>query len=120
VDFEHNKNMDEEWKEEAGAVKLQSKRENRILNSCFLLFVGFLMMVSLITFFVAIWQQDNQAAYNIASIYILCMILALPALKLFFDRAVKRIFKMMNMYLLIAAFFSILIMTSAVVIDAVI
>jgi len=105
--------MEEEWTEDNQPVV--NKRENMILNGCFLIFVGILLGVTMSTFFIALFPRRSSGnAYNIASIFILCMLLALPALKLFLDKSIGRTMKTLNLIFLVAGFFAILIMTSAV------
>jgi len=85
--------------------------KHKLLNICVFAFVVVLNLVALFTFFVATFDATNGNAYSIASIYILCMLLAAPTLKVFLDKVTCPTMKKLNIIGIIAIFLTILIVT---------
>jgi len=82
----------------------------RLLNTMMLLFVFTLMTASLVTFFVTLFGEGGgSAAYYIASIYILCMLLVTASLKSFMDKICCTRLQKCNLIAVIAIFISIMI-----------
>jgi len=88
--------------------------KHKILNICVLAFSFILTGVALTAFLVASFTAGNESAYSIASIYILCMLLAAPTLKVFLDKVNCPMMKKLNIAGIISIFAAILI--SAVVV----
>jgi len=101
---------------------MEKKKDNLTtkLNICVLIFVGVLTFVALLTFLIALFSRSNQNAYGIASIYILCMLLAAPTLKVFLDKVESKAMKGLNIYGIISIFAAILFITVAVCIEMVV
>lgn len=97
-------------KDEVGLAK-----KHQILNICVVGFVIGLTFVSLIAFLVSIFNNEN--AYSIASIYILAMLLGIPTLKVFLDKAKHSVMKKLNITGIIFGFGAIFIITIMMVID---
>ncbi|MCL2586649.1 MAG: hypothetical protein FWE31_00230 [Firmicutes bacterium] len=57
-----------------------------IVNILVLIFVAVISAVAFFAFFVAVFTTANPFAYYIASLYVLCMLLAAPTLKVFMDK----------------------------------
>jgi len=89
----------------------KTKFKHMLLNICVFAFVVVLNLVALFTFIVATFDEGNESAYSIASIYILCMLLAAPTLKVFLDKVTCPIMKRLNIIGIIAIFATILIVT---------
>ena len=85
--------------------------KHKLLNMCVLGFVAVVTLVTLITFFAATFSDGNESAYAIASIYILCMLLAAPTLKVFLDKIDCPVMKRFNIVGIISIFATILIVT---------
>ena len=101
--------------EEKRCLKVaQAESKHRLLNVCVLLFVAVVTVVTLVTFFVAVIRRGNVNGYSIASIYILCMLLAAPTLKVFLDKVKCSKMKRLNIIGIIAIFMTILIITVTV------
>jgi len=92
-------------------VKTQS------LTICLLVFSVIVTVVTLVGFFAATFNRDNISAFNIANIYILFMILAVPTLTLFLDKPDCRLCKTLNKIGIALVFTAILVIvvTSIVV-----
>ena len=88
--------------------------KHKILNLCVLGFVAVLTVAVLVTFFAATFDEVNQSAYSIASIYILCMLLAAPTLKVFLDKVACPVMKKLNIVGIISIFATILVITVVV------
>jgi len=80
-----------------------------VLNVCLLAFVAIMMVVALIAFFVATFDGSVNN-YSIVSLYVLCMLLACPTLKVFLDKVDCSVLKKLNFAWIIAIFVSILVM----------
>jgi len=91
-------------------------RTSMIMNVCMLSFVMMLMVVAVLTFFVAL-INDTGGAYSIASIYILCMLLVTASLKMFLDKTCLKGLKTANICGIVLIFFSILVVTAMVCIS---
>jgi len=82
----------------------------RLLNIWMIVFVFTLMAASMVTFFVTLFGDGGgAAAYYIASIYILCMLLVTASLKSFMDKICCPGLKRVNLVAVIAIFISIMI-----------
>ena len=92
-------------------------RKHKLLNLCVLAFVAIVSVIALITFLVALFKSYNPNAYHIASIYILCMLLAAPTLKVFLDKVTCPTMKRLNIIGIISIFATILTMVVAVCIE---
>ena len=102
--------------------------KHRILNVSVLLFTLALTAISVATFFIALIAgfappvcingecvyPTLDAAYAIASTYILCMLLAAPTLKVFLDKCTSSALKKFNIITLVAIFVSILVLAAAI------
>ena len=91
--------------------------KHKLLNVCVFIFVAVVTTVALMAFFVASFSGAENATsngYSIASIYILCMLLAAPTLKVFLDKVESRTMKIVNVAGIIAIFAAILVMTVAI------
>jgi len=88
--------------------------KHKLLNICVFAFVVVLTLSTLITFFTATFTEGNGNAYYIASIYILCMLLAAPTLKVFLDKVHCTCMKRLNIFGIISIFATILIITVTV------
>jgi len=88
--------------------------KHKILNLCVLGFVVVLTAVALATFFIAIFTDGNTNAYSIASVYVLCMLLAAPTLKVFLDKVTSPTMKRLNLVGIISIFFAILVIVVTV------
>ena len=97
--------------------KEKDTRFNVLLNICMLGFVAVLMIVVMVTFFVTLFNSDTTAAYSIASIYILCMLLVTASLKMFLDKTCLAGLRMANIVGIMLIFASILIITVMVCIS---
>lgn len=96
-------------------TKKEKIARRRLLNICVFIFVVVVTISTLVTFFMAIFDSGNDSAYYIASIYILCMLLAAPTLKVFLDTAgTSAALKRLNIVGIIFIFATILIVTVAV------
>ena len=103
----------EENKAEIGEGRVQAKislNKNNLLNYCVLGFVALMTFIGLITFLVAVGKDENNNASLIINLYVLCMLLAAPTLKVFFDKAVCPLMKRLNVIGLVTIFAAILIM----------
>jgi len=101
------------------AAEKSSLFKHRILNISVLLFTLALTVVSLITFFIAFARGLDipdymEAAYAIASTYILCMLLAAPTLKVFLDKCTSAGLKKFNIITLVAIFVAIFVLAAAI------
>ena len=85
--------------------------KHRLLNLCVLGFVAVLTLTTLVTFFMATFGQSSANGYSIASIYILCMLLAAPTLKVFLDKITCPTMRRLNIVGIIAIFLTILVVT---------
>jgi len=83
--------------------------KHKVLNVCVVAFSFVLTGVALIAFLVASFTYGNDNAYSIASIYILCMLLAAPTLKVFLDKVNCPVMKKLNIAGIISIFAAILI-----------
>ena len=86
-------------------------RKHKLLNLCVLGFVAILTTATLVTFLAATFSTGNNNAYAIASIYILCMLLAAPTLKVFLDKVTCPRMKRLNIIGIITVFATILTIT---------
>ena len=101
-------------------TKKEKIARRRLLNVCVFIFVVVVTISSLVTFFIAIFNNDSTTAYSIASIYILCMLLGAPTLKVFLDTAgTSNAMKRLNIIGVICIFVAILIVTVTVCISMV-
>ena len=101
-------------------TKQRTAFKHRLLNMCVLVFVGVLTAAVMVTFFVALFTDGNNYAYSIASIYILCMLLAAPTLKVFLDKVdCCKTMRFFNIVGLISIFTTMMVLTVAVCIDLV-
>ena len=89
-------------------------QKHRILNICVLGFVAVLTVVGFITFYIAVGRGSSGAAYSIASIYVLCMLLAAPTLKVFLDKVECTLMKRLNIIGIIVIFFVILLIVVSI------
>ena len=105
----------EERKEKEICAK--SAFKHRLLNVCVIAFAGVLSITALVTFFVATFETGNDSNYAIASIYILCMLLAAPTLKVFLDKVTCPVIRRFNIIGIITIFSTILILTVMVCIN---
>ena len=94
--------------------------KHRLLNSCVLAFTFILTGVALATFFIARFTEGNNNAYSIASIYVLCMLLAAPTLKVFLDKVTCPCMKRWNIAGIILIFTAIMVIVVEVCIYMVI
>jgi len=94
-----------------------AKKQN-ILNLLVIAFVAVMTTVSLITFFIAICDE-NASSYYIVSLYVLCMLLAAPTLKVFLDKTTCPRMRLINWIGVIVIFVAILTMAVTVSIDMV-
>ena len=85
--------------------------KHKLMNICVLVFTLVLTAITLVAFFAAILSSGNDSGYAIATIYILCMLLAAPTLKGFLERIGNPFYKRLNTIAIIAVFTSILIVT---------
>ena len=76
-----------------------------------LIFSLIVTVVTLAAFFAATFTPGNTSAYDIASIYILFMILAVPTLTLFLDKPDCILCKRLNKIAIILIFATILVIT---------
>ncbi|MCL2591753.1 MAG: hypothetical protein FWD82_00165 [Defluviitaleaceae bacterium] len=90
--------------------ELMAVKKHRTLNVCVLLFTAVLVIVSILTFFVALFNVNLGNAYYIASMFVLCMLLAAPTLKVFLDKCTCRNLRMFNIIALVGIFVSILVL----------
>jgi len=91
--------------------------KHQLLNLCVICFTGVMTVVALITFFFAIVSDSNPFGNSIASLYVLCMLLAAPTLKVFMDKCELESLKRLNTIALVCVFVAILIMAVTVFID---
>ena len=90
--------------------QLSSVKKHRILNVCVLLFTAVLVLVATITFFIALFSVNTGNAYSIASMFVLCMLLAAPTLKVFLDKCTCKNLRVFNIITLVAIFVAILLL----------
>jgi len=90
--------------------KESTQNKHWLLNLCVLGFVVVLTIIALISYFVATFCVDTITAYYIASIYILCMLLAAPTLKVFIDKINGPMMKKLNVIGVIFIFSAILVL----------
>jgi len=88
-----------------------------MLNYCVLIFVVVLTLVSFAAFFVALLTEGNNSDGAIVSIYVLAMLLGVPTLKVFLDKATTPLMKKMNIIGIITAFGAIAVMVLANVVQ---
>lgn len=81
------------------------------LTIALLVFSFIVTVATLAAFFAATFTPGNTHAYNIASIYILFMILAVPTLTLFLDKPDCTLCKRMNKIAIMLIFATILVIT---------
>ena len=81
-----------------------------------LAFVGILTVVSAAMFFIAIVNENYGGGYSIASIYVLCMLLAAPSLKVFLDKICCTRLKKCNVIGLVVIFLTIITLVTTSVI----
>ena len=105
-----------EQKAQTNDMTLQKKQN--LLNLFVVAFVAIMTAVSLVTFFIAICD-GNSASYSIVSLYVLCMLLAAPTLKVFLDKTVCPRMRLINWLFIIIIFAAILTMAVAVSIEMV-
>jgi len=75
-----------------------------------LAFTGILTIASVIALFAAAFAESSAGAVaGITGTYVLCMLLAIPSLKVFLDKVSCPTFKKLNMVFIIAGFAAILI-----------
>ena len=101
-------------------VVATSPSKHRLLNICVLGFVVVLTAVTLVTFFVATFGDYVSNGYSIASIYILCMLLAAPTLKVFLDKISCLTMKRLNIVGIVLIFMTILVITVTICIKMVV
>ena len=89
-------------------------QKHKLLNMCVLGFVAVITFVTFITFFVAV-GRGNGFEYYIASIYVLCMLLAAPTLKVFLDKVTCPLMRKLNIIGIIVIFSVILLLVVTVV-----
>jgi len=76
-----------------------------------MVFTTVLTVTGITTFFVSAFSEANSAAaYSIASIYILCMLLAVPSLKAFMDKIECPTMKRLNVLFITIAFVAIMVL----------
>ena len=83
--------------------------KHKVLNVCVFAFTIVLTLVAMISFFVALFTDGNYEASSIASMYILCMLLAAPTLKVFLDKVSCPVMRRLNIIGIIAIFIAILL-----------
>ena len=81
-----------------------------VFNACLLIFTAVLTVVSLITFFMATNTNNLDSAYIIAATYVLCMLLAIPSLKVFLDKVSRPLFNKLNLVFIVLGFAAILVL----------
>jgi len=91
-------------------IKDVMSAKNNVLNSCVLGFAFIMTVVALLSFFIATFRVNGAFANGIASLYVLCMLLAAPTLKVFMDKNACPVMKKLNILMVIAIFATILIM----------
>jgi hypothetical protein len=89
---DENKNLENENLKDQLCNNAAAKKHH-LLNIGLIGFVAVLTAVALTTFFMAVAANNTNGAYSIASIYILCMLLAAPTLKVFMDKTTCPIIK---------------------------
>ena len=93
-----------------GGLPAGNTKAYGILNACMLAFTGVLTVVSLIALFAAAFGEGSVGAVaGITGTYVLCMLLAIPSLKVFLDKVSCPVFKKLNMVFIITGFAAILI-----------
>ncbi|MCL2755778.1 MAG: hypothetical protein FWE45_01870 [Firmicutes bacterium] len=95
----------------------KSAFKHMLLNICVVGFAVVLTLAALVTFFVAIFREGTSSAYYIASIYILCMLLAAPTLKVFLDKVNCVVMRRLNIIGIISIFATILVITVTICIS---
>ena len=85
--------------------------KQKLMNICLLLFTFVLTVVTLVTFFVATFAYDNPNGATIASAYTLCMLLAIPTMKVAIDKLKCPVMKALNVVGIVLSFATILIIT---------
>ena len=88
--------------------ELMAVKKHRILNVSVLLFTAALVIVAMLTFFVALFNVSAGNAYYIASMFVLCMLLAAPTLKVFLDKCTCKNLRIFNIITLVGIFVAIL------------
>ena len=88
---------------------MMAKKQN-FLNMLVIAFAGITTVVFLVTFFIAVCDR-NTASYSIVSLYVLCMLLACPTLKVFLDKVTCPRMRLINWIAISVIFLAILVMS---------
>ena len=107
--MEESKNVKPKEQESAGQDSIAMSKQS-ILNLCVLGFVAVMTLIGIITFFVAIGREGNFNGSAIASLYVLCMLLAAPTLKVFMDKKCSPLLRRLNLIGIMVIFAAILLM----------
>ena len=98
-------------KEKLKDIKKDNTVNTQALTVALLVFSLIVTVATLAAFFNATFTPGNTHAYNIASIYILFMILAVPTLTLFLDKPDCLFCKRLNKISIILIFATIVLIT---------
>ena len=102
-------NKEQQKKVDSKAIQDAIKSKSNLLNICVLGFSVILTAVALLAFFITLFRDDVGIASAITSLYVLCMLLAAPTLKVFMDKATCPNVMMLNKIGVIMIFGAILI-----------
>jgi len=117
MEVENKKEETENCKQES---KLSAMFKSKVFNLAAIVFSVVLTAVAVTVYFICFAREIEGGAYTVVNLYVLCMLLAAPTVKVFLDKCTSPLVKALNITTLILIFLAILVLVVSTFIFAVI